>query len=41
MGDLIEVRSGLNVGDQVITGGQINLKEGSQVKAIASNNASN
>lgn len=34
MGDLIEVRSGLNIGDEVITGGQVNLKEGSPVTAI-------
>ncbi|ANI87937.1 hypothetical protein A9P82_00555 [Arachidicoccus ginsenosidimutans] len=34
IGDLIEVKSGLNTGEQVITSGQINLKEGSLVKAI-------
>jgi len=36
LGDLIEVRSGLNAGDKVITGGQVNLKEGSLVKAVIS-----
>ncbi|MDR0792620.1 MAG: efflux RND transporter periplasmic adaptor subunit [Chitinophagaceae bacterium] len=40
-GNLIEVRSGLKAGDQVITGGQVNLKEGSPVKAINSNDAIN
>lgn len=35
-GDMIEVRDGLNIGDQVITSGQINLKEGTLVKVITS-----
>lgn len=34
MGDLIEVTEGLNVGEQVIIAGQVNIKEGTKVKGV-------
>jgi RND family efflux transporter MFP subunit len=37
-GDLVEVLDGLNTGDVVITAGQVNIKEGSGIKAILKDN---